>query len=120
MAEKLRWGYERLKEDGKIEYAPSNDYDGKITGHIVFGVKEWFDENPEERIRLGWIKHIYHETKDIEYDRHSQYLVKQVAQIDEYTVEDQYHILDKSEEMMRIQELTNSYWDTFEDSFMFR
>ena len=41
MAEKLRWGYERLKEDGKIEYAPSNDYDGKITGHIVFGVKQF-------------------------------------------------------------------------------
>lgn len=105
MVKTLRWTYERLKEDGKIEYAPQNDYDGSVTGHIVFGVKEWFDENPEEAHRLGWIKHIHKETKDIEYNRHSQYLVKTVRQIDQYTVEDDYQILDKSEEQMRLQEL---------------
>lgn len=108
---KTWWQYERLKEDGKIEYAKVNDTDGSITGHIVFGVKVWFDENPEERIRLGWIKHIMHTTKDIEYDRRSQYLVKQTVKIDDYTVEDQYHILDKSEEMMRLQELSGRSWE---------
>ena len=44
-----KWRYERLNDEGKIEYAPMNDYDGKVTGHIVFGVKAWFDEHPEER-----------------------------------------------------------------------
>lgn len=110
MAE-TNWSYERLKEDGKIEHLKLNDTDGSITGHIVFGIKEWFDENPEERKRLGWIKHIRHDTKDIDYDKKSQYLVKQVVPVDEYTVEDQYHVLDKSAEMMRIQELSINNWD---------
>lgn len=108
-----KWGYEKLDENGKIQYAPMNDFDGKVTGHIVFGVKAWFDENPEERKRLGWIKHLYKETKDIEYNRRTQYLVKSVKQIDEYTIEDEYHIMDKSEEMMRLEELTghSNFWD---------
>ena len=114
MAEEKKtwWSYERLKEDGKVEHAKTNDVDGSITGRIVFGVKEWFDENPEERISRGWIKHIQHSTKDIEYDKRSQYLVKQVVRVDDYTVEDQYHVLDKSEEMMRLQELVGDNWET--------
>lgn len=104
------WSYERLDENGKVKRAPVNDHDGSVTGHIVFGVKEWFDENPEERIRRGWIKHIHHDTRDIEYDKSSQYLVRQIVSVDEYTVEDRYHVLDKSEEMMRIQELSNDLW----------
>lgn len=100
-----KWIYQRLK-DGKIEYAPVNDFDGKITGHIVFGVSAWFDENPEERIRLGWIKHIKHDPKEIEYNKRTQYLIKATRQIDEYTIEDEWHIMDKSEEMMRLEELT--------------
>lgn len=112
----LKWSYEKLDpETGKIKYAPQNDYDGKITGHIVFGVKSWFDENPEERKRRGWIKHIHHETKDIEYNRRTQYLACSQKQIDEYTVEDEYHVMDKSEEMMRLEELTNHDW--FGNSF---
>ena len=99
------WSYEKLDENSKIKYAPMNDFDGSVTGRIVFGVKAWFDENPEERKRLGWIKHIHHDTKDIEYDRRSQYLVKATRAIDEWTIEDEYHVLDKSEEMMRLQEL---------------
>lgn len=106
MAEK--WTYQKL-ENGKIKYVPTNDFDGKITGHIVFGVKAWFDENPEERKRLGWIKHIQHETKDIEYNRRTQYLINAIRQIDEYTVEDDWHIMDKSEEMMRLEELSRSF-----------
>ena len=101
-----KWTYEKLDENGKIKAVPINDFDGSVTGHIVFGVKAWFDENPEERKRLGWIKHIHKETKDIEYNRRTQYLVRSIRQIDEWTVEDEYHIMDKSEEMMRLEELT--------------
>lgn len=105
------WEYEKLDENNKIKFCPLNDYDGKITGHIVFGVKAWFDENPEERKRLGWVKHIHHETKDIEYNRGTQYLKRSLKQIDEYTVEDEWHIMDKSEEMMRLEELTRGgFW----------
>ena len=104
MAEK--WEYEKLDENNKIKYLPMNDYDGKITGHIVFGVKAWMDENPEERKRLGWVKHIHHDTKDIEYNKRTQYLKRSTKQIDEYTVEDVWYIMDKSEEMMRLEELT--------------
>ena len=100
-----KWTYEKLDENGKIKYAPTNDFDGSVTGHIVFGVEAWFNENPEERKRLGWVKHIHHETKDIEYNKRTQYLVKSIRQIDEWTVEDEYHIMDKSEEMMRLEEL---------------
>ena len=111
MAEKNKWSYQKLDtETGKIKYAPNNDYDGSVTGHIVFGVPAWFDENPEERKRLGWIKHIQHDTKDIEYNKRTQYLVQSVKQIDEYTVEDEYHVMDKSEEMMRLEELTRNSW----------
>ena len=106
-----KWEYEKLDENGKIKYCPINDYDGKITGHIVFGVKAWFDENPEERKRLGWVKHIHHDTKNIEYNKRTQYLKRGTKQIDEYTVEDVYHVMDKSEEMMRLEELTRGgFW----------
>jgi hypothetical protein len=113
MAEKNNWYYEKLDEQGKLRSAPSNDYDGKITGRIVFGVQAWFDENPEERIARGWVKHITHKTKDIEYDRATQYLVRQVKTVDAHTVEDVYHVANKSEEMMRLEELRDkgSWWD---------
>ena len=110
MDEKTTWEYERLKEDGKVEYAPMNDYDGKITGRVVFGVKAWFDENPEERIRLGWVKHIHHSTKDIEYNRQTQYLAKSHRIIDEWNYEDEWHILDKTPDMMLEQE-KDGWWD---------
>ena len=108
------WEYEKLDENNKIKYCPINDYDGKVTGHIVFGVKAWMDENPEERKRLGWVKHIHHDTKEIEFNTRTQYLKKSVKQIDEYTVEDEWHIMDKSEEMMRLEELTHGsiFFDT--------
>ena len=119
MAEKEKWTYQKLDETtGKIKSAPVNDYDGSVTGHIVFGVTAWFDENPEERKRLGWVKHILHETKDIEYNKRTQYLVQSIKQIDEYTVEDEYHVMDKSEEMMRLEELSRGeIWTTYDDVF---
>lgn len=103
-----RWYYEKLDEDFKVKHCPMNDYDGSITGLkgcAVLGVKQWFDENPEERIRLGWIKHIEHSPKDIEYNKGSQYLVKGIREIDPFTVEDVYNIFDKSEEQMALEEL---------------
>lgn len=105
MMEATYWQYEKLQEDGKIKTAPINDYDGKITGHIVFGVKQWFDENPEEARRLGWVKHIMHNiSKWITYDKQTQYLVLAKKIIDEYTYEDEYHIMEKTEAMMRREE----------------
>ena len=99
------WSYEKLKEDGKIESVNTNknDFDGSITGHVVFGVKEWFDENPAERIRLGWVKHIHHnpEKMGIEYNKQAQYLEKTVKRIDAYTCEDEYEVKYKTEDMMR-------------------
>lgn len=110
MADRITHYYERLKDDGKIERAPVNDFDGKITGRIVFGVQAWFDENPEERKRLGWIKHITKDSKEIEYNHQTQYLTKATNIIDEYTVEDEYRVMDKSEEMMRQEETFGEKW----------
>lgn len=105
MMEATYWQYEKLQEDGKIKVAPLNDYDGKITGHIVFGVKQWFDENPAEARRLGWVKHIMHNTeKYITYDKQTQYLVQTTKIIDAFTYEDDYIIREKTEEMMRQEE----------------
>ncbi len=75
MAEEIRYEYEKYEEDGSIKWCPMNDLDGKITGHIVLGVRQWFDEHPEERKRLGWIKHIHHSDEEVEYNRQSQYLI---------------------------------------------
>lgn len=101
--------YEKLDGNLKKKYCPMNDPDGSITGHIVMGVKAWFDENPEERIRLGWIKHITFTKEEIEkkwpYNKQSQYLMRTLKQIDPYTVEDDYHVIDKSEEQMLLEEM---------------
>ena len=117
----MSYDYEKLDENMKTQYCPGNDFDGSITGHIVIGVKAWFDENPEERKRRGWIKHITHDTRDIEYDRQTQYLVKSVKQIDEYTVEDEYHVMNKSEAQMQLEELIQNLdvWGGDEIGFRF-
>lgn len=117
MEEVTFWTYEKLQDDGKIKNAPVNDYDGKITGHIVFGVKQWFDENPEEARRLGWVKHIKHNpAKWIDYNRQTQYYVISHKVIDPYTYEDEYHVFDKTEEMMRrAEESTDTPWDWDDD-----
>lgn len=109
----MRHSYMRLKEDGTIEHCPTYDYDGKITGKIVVNVQAYFDENPDERKRLGWIKHIEHTKDEIaeqvgEWDKQRQYLVRSLKTIDEWTVEDVYHVMDKSEEMMLMEEISQS------------
>ena len=114
------WSYERLKEDGKIETVSinKNDFDGSITGHIVFGVKEWFDEHPEERVRLGWVKHIHHnpEKYGIEYNKQTQYLEKTVKRLDAYTCEDEYEVKYKTEDMMRRAEESGYITDGWDQS----
>lgn len=100
-----RWDYEKLDENYNLVVCPPKDTDGSITGHIVFGVKQWFDENPEERKRLGWIKHIRHDRSEVEYDSQTQILIPSTRAIDDWTVEDVYHVINKSEEMMRLEEM---------------
>ena len=109
----MRHNYERLKEDGDLEYCPTYDYDGSITGKIVVNVPAYFDENPEERIRLGWVKHIRYDKDEIAeqvggWNRQTQFLARSTRQIDEHTIEDVYHVMDKSEEMLLMEEMSES------------
>lgn len=100
--------YEKLGEDGNVKRCPSNDDKGEITGKFILNLEEYFDENPEERIRLGWTKHIMHKPSEVvEYDPQTQYLIRGTRQIDEYTVEDVFYPIDKSEEMMLFEEQYN-------------
>lgn len=105
----MGYSYEKYNDDFTVRYCPQNDVDGKITGRIIIDLRSWFDENPEERKRLGWIKHIYLSQEEIderyEYNHQTQYLVKAERQIDEYTIEDGYFVMDKSEEMMLLEEM---------------
>lgn len=107
MAE-LTWVYEKLDEDGKIKHLPQNDSKGEITGKFIIGLPEYFDEHPEERKRLGWIKHIRHNINDVPYNKQTQYVRSNVIQIDEYTVEDVYEVFDKTEEMLLLEEMLDS------------
>ena len=100
-----RWTYEKFRDDGTVQHCPTNDTDGSITGHIVFGVKQWFDENPQERIRLGWIKHILHERKETGYDPQTQYITTSTVAVNSHTIEDVHHVHDKSEEMFALEDL---------------
>ena len=103
--------YEKLDENYKMQHCPANDPDGSVTGHIVMNVRAWFDENPEERKRLGWIKHLYYESheellKDLpDYDPASQVLVTGTKVIDEWTIQDEYHVINKTEKMMELEEI---------------
>lgn len=97
------WTYEKVNADSGLDSCPVNDLDGSVTGHIVFCVKQWFDENPDERIRLGWVKHILRE--EPEYNPQTQFLTKTTRRVDDNTIEDVYHVIDKSEEMMLLEEV---------------
>lgn len=112
--EKIEWNYERLRDDGRIEYCPKDDMSGKITGHKVYGLRAWFDEHPEERKRLGWIKHIQLTHKEIKeqypHNPMTHFIMVTTKPVDEYTVEDEYHIVEKSEEMLWFEELQSMTW----------
>ena len=98
--------YERYNtEKNEIERCPIDDKDGKITGKCILNVIAYFDENPEIRKALGWIKHITKDTRDIEYNHQTQYLTHMVVQVDEHTVRDEYSVMDKAPEMLRLEEL---------------
>ncbi len=103
----LKWHYEKLDEDGKIQTVGSytNDADAKITGKHVINVKAYFDENPAERIRLGWTKHIEHNPSEVEYNKQTQFVITSTRQVDPYTVEDELHVLDKSEDQLAFEEM---------------
>lgn len=120
--DEIKYDYEKLDEEtGKIKYCPMHDLDGKITGQLIYGLQAWFDENPEERKALGWIKHIHHPTTEVDYNRQTQYLVNVPNRVDQWTIEDNWKILDKSEEQMRLEELLNynSNFDQTEGSIIF-
>ena len=106
--EELKWTYEKLDENGKIKFCPMNDSKGEVTGKFIINLPAYFDENPEERIRLGWIKHIGHSEKEVEYNHQTQYLQRSYKQIDEYTIEDEFSVFDKTEEMMLLEELLDA------------
>ena len=100
------WYYEKFDEEKlSTKRLPMNDLDGSIAGKIIMNLPEYFDENPEERKCLGWVKHITKDIREMEYNRQTQYYVRTVKTIDDYTVEDVYHIMDKSEEMLLLEEL---------------
>lgn len=102
----MRWDYEKVNQNTNVEFCPSCDNTGVITGHIVFGLPTWFDEHPEERKALGWIKHIHPDKP--EYNKQTQFLLVGSKVIDEYTVEDYYIVKEKSEEMLVAEELCNA------------
>ena len=108
MAEK-QWYYEKLDENGKIRRAPQNDTDGKITGKHIINLPQWFDENPAERIRLGYIKHYFKTSKEIEEQYHPnhqmQFVMATARMIDANTCENEYHVIDKSEEQLLFEEM---------------
>ncbi|MBR4458268.1 MAG: hypothetical protein IKS31_04850 [Clostridia bacterium] len=107
----MTWDYEKLDEEGKKITVSNYTIDSKkeYTGQFVFNVKAWFDEHPDEWVARGWTKHIHYETKEIKqkwpHNAQTQILVKGINRVDEHTIEDVYYVLDKSEEMMRLQEL---------------
>ena len=108
----MDWIYEKLDDQYEVKtcYPNENDYDGSINGHFVYNVHAWFNENPEERKRLGWIKHIRHSKEEISeivggWNPQTQNLITTLKQIDEWTVEDTYHVLDKSEDQLLFEEM---------------
>ncbi len=107
----MDWDYEKLDENGKLITVSTWTIDSKkeYTGRYVMNVKAWFDEHPEERIARGWTKHIRWSPEEVRekwpHNPQTQVLVRALKPIDAHTVEDDYHIIDKSEEMMRMQEL---------------
>lgn len=105
------WDYEKLDADGRKITVNNYTIDSKkeYTGKFVFNVKAYFDEHPDVWMAGGWTKHISYEPKEIKqrwpHNTQTQVLLKGINRVDEHTIEDVYYVLDKSEEMMRLQEL---------------
>lgn len=107
-----KWVYEKLGDDGKIKTIAdyTNDANGEYTGRHIINVKAWFDENPEERKRLGWIKHIEHSQKEIAYNPQTQFVITTNRQVDEWTIKDELHVIDKSEDQLAFEEMLSVAW----------
>lgn len=103
----IEYEYKRFDEDGDLEYAPSCDYDGKITGKIIYNLHQYFEENPEEYIRLGYTKYILNENYPIDY-KGNQLVLTEYKNIDEHTIKAIYHVIDAPEERILIDQLLNS------------
>ena len=102
----MNYDYEKLQEDGSIKSLPVDDKDGEITGKCVLNLKAYFDENPEERKRLGWIKHIRHNSDELlGFNPVTQFVVRGTKTVDEYTIEDTLHALPKSEDQLAFEEM---------------
>ncbi len=107
----MTWDYEKLDKDGRKITVNNYTIDSKkeYTGKFVFNVKAYFDEHPDVWMAGGWTKHIFYEPKEIKqrwpHNAQTQVLLKGINRVDEHTIEDVYYVLDKSEEMMRLQEL---------------
>lgn len=102
----MTYTYEKYDDNDEIISCPQDDKDASITGKFVINVPRWFDENPDQRIALGWIKHLHPEIKDcVEYNPQTQFVVQSTQIVDEYTVTDAYHVLDKSEEQLAFEEM---------------
>jgi len=99
------WNYEKIGEDGKTETAPIHDLDGKITGKCILNLRCWFDENPEIRVNLGYIKHIRHYPDELNYDSQTQYVQRGLKENSDFEVEDVLTAVDKSVEMMQYEEI---------------
>jgi hypothetical protein len=104
MAE-FNWRYERLDENYNVVTCPQDDKEGKYTGYPVLNLPRWYDENPDKWKEHGWTKHITHEPSEVNYNKQTQYLVNSPKRIDEYTIEDEFHVLDKSEEQLLFEEM---------------
>lgn len=100
--------YEKYDENFKRTNCPMHDADGSITGKVIINLPTWFDENPEERIRLGWIKHYYYAYDDVEkmYDAQTQFIEIATKMIDDYTLQDEIIVFDKTEDMLADEELS--------------
>lgn len=102
---KKYWVYEKLDENYKPLLLPINDNDGSITGKIIINLQSYFDENPELRKSLGWVKHIKIQLEKNDYDSQTQRVIFSSKRIDEFTIEDECHFIDKTEEQMLYEEL---------------
>ena len=118
----MAYEYEKYDtETGKTKSCPQDDKDGAVTGKYIMNLPRWFDENPEERIRLGWIKHITHRSDEIlDFDPQTEFIIKSCKVLDPYTVEDVLHVLKKSEEQLAFEEMLSvASWGNSDSGFMF-
>ena len=95
--------YEKLDENLNKVRCPMDDKDGSISGEVRIGLSRWFDENLDERIRLGWTKHLVPDRPD--FNSQTQYIETTQAQVDEWTVTDVYHVCEKSEDQLAFEEM---------------